>query len=142
MNVIAPILFSGIAAIGNALFALGQRQSTSPKGGLVFVGGSALIACLLCAIVVPMSRTTNALLIVKYGWKALLLSGFGLFLTYVGFNALYTRFGTTPYLLYASMSILTTTVGVGFLYLREPITTYHIAAILCALAAIVLYSLG
>jgi drug/metabolite transporter (DMT)-like permease len=76
------------------------------------------------------------------GWRAILLSGVGLFLTYLGFNLLYTRFGASQYVLYAVLSILTTTIGVGMLWLREPVNLYQKLAVALALAAVVLFSLG
>ena len=70
------------------------------------------------------------------------MAGGGLFLTYLGFNLLYSRFGVSQYVLYAVLSIITTTVFVGIILLREPLNGYRIAAIVLALASIILYSLG
>jgi len=74
--------------------------------------------------------------------RSIALSGAGLFLTYLGFNLLYTRFGAAPYVVYAALAIITTTVGIGFLYLREPVNRYHVAAVVLAAAAVGLYALG
>jgi drug/metabolite transporter (DMT)-like permease len=71
-----------------------------------------------------------------------LLVGGGLFLTNLGFNLLYTRFGVSQYVLYAVLSILTTTVFIGLFWLHEPVNGYRLAAIVLALASVVLYSLG
>ena len=142
MNAVWIIVFAGIAAVGNALFALGQKQSSGVNNGLLFVGGSALTACVLCLISSPLLGPMDPLVVLREHWKPLILSGTGLFLTYVGFNLLYTRFGTSPYVVYAAMSILTTTVGVGFLYLKETMNQYHIAALIFAAFAIVLFSMG
>jgi drug/metabolite transporter (DMT)-like permease len=135
------IAFAAIAAIGNAMFALGQRQSAVVGNGMLFVGASAILALLLCLVTAPLVGTMDLAALRSY-WRSILLSGIGLFLTYVGFNLLYARFGTSPYVVYASLSILTTTVGIGFLYLREPMNPYRVAAVLLALGAIVLFSLG
>jgi drug/metabolite transporter (DMT)-like permease len=74
--------------------------------------------------------------------RNILLAGSGLFLTYLGFHLLYTRYGVSQYVLYAVLSILTTTVFVGIIWMREPVNGYRIAAIVLAMGSIVLYSLG
>jgi drug/metabolite transporter (DMT)-like permease len=137
-----PILYATIAAIGNALFALGQRKAAGVENGLLFVGFSALVAMSCALICAPLIGTVDVGLTVRVHWKAILGSGLGLFLTYLGFNLLYTRFGASQYALYAVISILTTTIGVGILWLREPVTIYHKLAIALALAAVVLFSIG
>ena len=53
MKIVLPVLFAFIAAAGNALFAYGQRQSAGFGNGLLFVGASALVACLLALLVSP-----------------------------------------------------------------------------------------
>jgi len=136
------LLFAGIAAVGNALFALAQRQSSGTHNTLLFVAASALVACLLCGILGMCLGSLESLAVIRAHWKSLLISGTGLFLTYLGFNLLYTHFGAMPYVVYASMSILTTTIGVGILYLKETVNSYQIAAVLFAIIAVVLFSVG
>ena len=142
MDAVLTVAFAAIAAVGNALFALGQRQSAGSANGLLFVGLSAFVAFALALMCAPMLGPFDAAALVRGHWRALLLSGTGLFLTYVGFNLLYGRFGTAPYVVYAALAIVTTTVGVGFFYLREPVNQYHVVAILLAAAAIVAFSIG
>ena len=142
MDAVLTVAFAAIAAIGNALFALGQRQSHGIPNGLLFVGLSAFVAFALAVVCAPMLGPFEIGTLIRGQWRSLVLSGTGLFLTYVGFNLLYGRFGTSPYVVYAALAIITTTVGVGFLYLREPVNQYHVAAVLLAAAAIVLFSIG
>ena len=142
MDAVLTVAFAAIAAVGNAMFALAQRQSAGVANWLLFVGASALIAFALSAGCAPLLGPLEAGALIRGQWRSLLLSGAGLFLTYVGFNLLYSRFGTSPYVVYAALAIITTSVGVGYLYLREPVNHYHIAAILLAAAAIVAFSLG
>jgi drug/metabolite transporter (DMT)-like permease len=142
MDAVLTIAFAAIAAVGNAMFALAQRQSAGVTNGLLFVGMSAFVAFALSIVCSPLLGPTEAGDLLRSQWRALLLGGFGLFLTYVGFNLLYSRFGASPYVVYAALAIVTTTVGVGFLYLREPMNLYHIVAVLLAAAAIVAFSLG
>ncbi|MBS0374029.1 MAG: hypothetical protein JSR73_05585 [Proteobacteria bacterium] len=142
MNALSMIGLAALAAVGNALFALGQRQSAGTGNGLLYVAASALVACLLSLAAAPLAGRLGTAEFARLPWRGALLSGLGLFLTYLGFNVLYARFGTAPYVLYAALAIVTTTVGVGFLYLREPATGYHYVAILLAIASIAVFSLG
>lgn len=142
MNALLTVLYAAIAAIGNALFAVGQKRSSGIGNGLLFVALSALVAFALAVSCAPLLGPFEPGALIRAHWRSLLLSGVGLFLTYVGFNLLYSRFGTAPYVVYAALAIITTTVGVGFLYLREPVNHYHAAAVLLAAAAIVVFSIG
>ena len=136
------ILYAAIAAIGNALFALGQRQAAGAANGMLFVAASAFVACLLAFLAGAAGGALDAGAMLRAHGRSVALSGAGLFLTYLGFNLLYTRFGAAPYVVYAALAIVTTTVGIGFLYLREPVNRFHVAAVVLAVAAIGLYALG
>jgi len=145
MKIIFPLFFALIAAVGNAMFALGQRRSAGVHNGLAFVGAAAIVAALLAWLASPLMGVMGAAdlsQLLRNNSRNILLAGAGLFLTYLGFNLLYTRFGVSQYVLYAVLSILTTTVFVGLFWLREPVNGYRLAAIVLALASVVLYSLG
>jgi drug/metabolite transporter (DMT)-like permease len=142
MKFIFPLLFALIAAVGNAMFALGQRRSAGVHNGMAFVGASALVAAALAWVVSPLLGSADLSNLLRVNGRSILLGGSGLFLTYLGFNLLYTRYGVSPYVLYAVLSILTTTVFVGIFWLHEPLNGYRIAAIVLAVASVVLYSLG
>jgi drug/metabolite transporter (DMT)-like permease len=141
MKFILPILFALIAAIGNALFAFGQKQSANVSNGLLYVGASAFVACLLALIASPLVGSVSSESL-RQNWMLISVSGLGLFLTYLGFNLLYSKFGVTPYVLYAVISILTTTVVVGVLLLKEHINGYHKVAIISAFVTVFLFSIG
>jgi drug/metabolite transporter (DMT)-like permease len=141
MKFFLPILFASIAAAGNALFAFGQKQSSGVSNGLLYVGASAFIACLLALSASPAVGPAN-IESIRQNWAFVAISGVGLFLTYLGFNLLYSNFGVSQYVLYAVISIVTTTVVVGFLVLKEPVNGYHAAAIVAALVTVVLFSIG
>jgi drug/metabolite transporter (DMT)-like permease len=142
MKILLPIVFAAIAAIGNAMFAFGQRKSAGVENGLLFVGVSALIACLLALFSAPFVGVFDVGNALKGNWKALLLSGFGLFFTYLGFNLLYSRYGVSQYVLYAVISILTTTLVAGVWWLKEPLNLYHKLAIVLAIVAVFVFSIG
>ncbi|MBU4262293.1 MAG: transporter [Proteobacteria bacterium] len=142
MKSLLPIVFATIAAVGNAMFALGQKRSAGMGNGLLFVSLSALVAVLLSLLFAPLVGVLGIGNTVKENWKALLLSGVGLFLTYLGFNLLYSRYGASQYALYAVISIITTTIIVGMFWLKEPVNVYHKVAIAMAIIAVVLFSIG
>lgn len=142
MKIILPILFALIAAVGNAFFAYGQKKSASFDNGFLIVAASALVACLFATVFSPFMGEMNVGDMMKGYWKPLLFSGGGLFLTYLGFNLLYSRFGVSQYVLYAVISIITTTVVVGLIWLREPVNRFHIIAIILAIVAVLFYSVG
>jgi drug/metabolite transporter (DMT)-like permease len=142
MKIVLPILFALIAAIGNALFAFAQRKSAGFENGLLFVGISALVAFGFSFLFSPFMGELNIQSTLKLHWKYLLLSGGGLFLTYLGFNLLYSRYGVSQYVLYAVISIITTTIIVGFWWLKEPVNIYHKGAIALSVVAVILFSIG
>jgi len=124
------------------MFALGQRKSAGVENGLLFVGVSALVAVLFALLFAPLVGAFDVGHTLEEHWPAVLLSGLGLFLTYLGFNLLYSRYGASQYVLYAVLSIITTTIVVGILWLKEPVNLYHKIAIAMAIAAVVLFSIG
>ena len=142
MKILLPIIFASIAAIGNALFALGQKKSTGVENGLVFVGLSAVVAVLFALFFAPVVGAFEVGNTLKGNWKAVLLSGLGLFFTYLGFNLMYSRFSASQYVLYAVLSIISTTIIVGIFWLKEPVNVYHKVAMAMAIAAVVLFSMG
>jgi drug/metabolite transporter (DMT)-like permease len=136
-------LFAMTAAAGNALFAAGQRLSAGIENSLSVVGMSAVVCLILVAIALPLTG--------GYGdlsrdflshWQWIVLSGTGLFLTYLGFNLLYRNFGASAYVYYAVLSILTTSFLVGMIILRERVNVYHVLSGVTAIVAIVLFSIG
>jgi drug/metabolite transporter (DMT)-like permease len=142
MKIFLPLLFALIAAVGNAMFALGQKRSAGTENGLAFVGVSALIATVLALSIAPFLGPMGLSAMVRAQARNLLLAGAGLFLTYLGFHLLYSHFGVSPYILYAVLSILTTTVVVGIVWLKEPVNGYRMGSIALALASVALYSLS
>lgn len=142
MKSLLPIVFAAIAAVGNAMFALGQKKSVGVENGLLFVALSAIVAVLFSLLVAPLVGKLDVGSTIKEYWEAVILSGSGLFFTYIGFNLLYSRYGASQYVLYAALSIVTTVIIVGIFWLREPVNIYHKIAIAMALAAVILFSIG
>lgn len=142
MRIVGMVLAASLAAVGNALFAVGQRQSAAIGNPLTSVTLAASVAVLLSVVVAPLFGAPEFLTALRKDWPAVCLSGVGLFLTYLGFNLMYSRYGASSYIVYAVLSVLTTTVVVGGLYFKERFTPYHYAAVACALLTVVLYSVG
>lgn len=136
-------LFAMIAASGNAMFAAGQRLSAGIDNSLSVIGMSALVCLILVALALPITGGYGELSrdFLSH-WRWILLSGVGLFFTYLGFNLLYRTFGASAYVYYAVLSILTTSFIVGMLILRERVNIYHILAGITSIAAIILFSIG
>jgi drug/metabolite transporter (DMT)-like permease len=124
------------------MFALGQRKSAGVENGLLFVGLSAIVAVFCALAFAPLVGSIAIGRTLTGNGGAVLLSGAGLFLTYLGFNLLYSRFGASQYALYAVISIITTTIVVGIVWLQEPVNLYHKIAIALAVAAVICFSVG
>lgn len=142
MKVLLPVFFATIAAFGNALFTLGQKKSVNVENQLLFIGICSFITFLCAVCVAPLTGGFSVVNMVKANWKAACLSGFGLFFTFLGFNLLYSRYGATQYVLYAVISIITTTLFVGVLWLKETVNVYHMVAIVLAILAVFMFSFG
>ena len=141
MKSLIPLLLTVVAAIGNGFYAWGQRKAAHAQNSLLVVacgaGLAALLALLAAPLVGPVSRHGLRQIAVPALW-----SGFGLFLCYIGFNLLYTRYGTAYYVVYAAVAIVTTTVVVGFIINGEPVNRFHLASLAAALVTVVLFQLG
>ena len=136
------LLFAGIAAIGNGLFVYGQRGSGQPGNPFLFILGAVSVCTVLFLGAACVFRTAGDVSYVVANARNITLSGVGFFITFVGFFLLYTQFGASHYILYAVLSILTTSIGVGVLLYREPFNVYHTLAMLLAMAAIAFFSYG
>jgi drug/metabolite transporter (DMT)-like permease len=75
-------------------------------------------------------------------YKTILITGVGLFITYIGFYLLYSRFGASYYILYAVLSIVTTSIIVGVVYFREGFNIYYALSILSSIFTILFFYLG
>ena len=142
MNIVLPILFAFIAAIGNALFAIGNKKTEGLDNPFVFVAICTAAAVILSFAAMPFFGQSNYADAIKNHWGWAAFSGLGLFLTNVGFNLLYTKYGAGFYVLYAVIAIITTALIVGLAVFKETYNLYHWVAFACALVAVILFSLG
>lgn len=142
MKQYAILIYALTAAIGNAFFAFGQKKATV-NNSLLFVGLSAIVCIILTFIFIPFfEKDIKTLQLIKTNWPWILISGVGLFLTYIGFNLLYGNFGASAYIFYAVLSIITTSVIVGIIIFKEKINIYHIISMILAITTIILFTYG
>ncbi len=135
-------LFALIAAIGNALFVYGQRSSTTSDNPFYFLLLTLILCTTLFLASALLSRAPMDLQYILSNRTQILFSGVGFFITFVGFYWLYSKQGATGYIVYALLSILTTSIGVGLILFREPFNRYHVISGLLAVSAIILYGIG
>ena len=142
IQIIGPLLLALLAAVGNGFFAYSQRSASNVDNSFVFITITLLVCVTCCALLAPLFGPVNYLQTARNNTSWGLVGGFGLFLTYIGFNLLYSKFGASSYILYAVLSIITTTVIVGGIILRENLNIYHWLAVITALVTVALFSYG
>ncbi|MFT5502663.1 MAG: drug/metabolite transporter (DMT)-like permease [Gammaproteobacteria bacterium] len=142
MNMYGPLFFALTAAIGNAMFATGQKKATAFDNPFTFIALAAIVCvCLTVAVALLYGQPQYSAVTKENGWWAV-LSGTGLFLTYIGFNLLYSKYGASNYILYAVLSIITTSIIVGVFMFKETFNLYHWLAFGSSIVAVVLFSIG
>jgi len=136
------LLFAAVAAVGNALFVFGQRKSAIVDHPFIFIIG-ALLVCLasfsVTSLFLPKPEIPS---FVEDNYPWILISGLGFYLVFIGFYFLYSRCGASHYVIYAVLSIITTSIIVGVIILREPFNLYHFLSIIMAIVAVVLFTIG
>ena len=135
-------IFAGIAALGNALFVYGQRSASVSPNPYLYMS-AAIFVCLIMFIAATLwSNQGEFSNYISSNRLPVIIGGVGFFITFVGFYLMYSRVGANSYVVYACLSILTTSVGVGMLIFREPYNHYHIIAIILAFLAVCFYGYG
>ena len=142
MKTVLLLLFAFIGALGNAMFAASQKKAMALGNSLAFLVISIFVSFILALILAPFSGPTKYTTIIKQSSIWVVVGGIGLFLTFLGFNLLYTNFGTSSYMLYAVMSIITTSIIVSVVIFKESFNIYHWAAFVGAIVTIILYTIG
>ena len=142
MNVFGPLAFALIAAIGNAMFAAGQKKAFQFDNPFTFIALAVIVCAFLTVLSAPLFGQPNYSLAIKQNGHLAVFSGVVLFLTYLGFNLLYSQYGASNYILYAVLSIITTSVIVGVVIFKETFNIYHWLALLSSIITIALFTLG
>ncbi|WP_459917786.1 hypothetical protein [Desulfocicer niacini] len=139
---IKPLIFATIAAIGNAIFVFGQKGAQVSKNPFLFMFGAVLICTILFFFSTLSFPTEKNISYLISNWKFILLSGVGFFVTFLGFYLLYSGYGASTYIIYAVVSIITTSIGVGVLYYKEPFNFYHFLALIFSIITITCFCYG
>ena len=139
---IKAIIFATIAAVGNAIFAYGQRGTQEAKNPFIFILGAVVICSILFFISTLFFNTEQNISYLTTNWKYIIISGIGFFITFFGFYLLYTGFGASMYIIYAVISIITTSIGVGVLCYKEPFNIFHFLALVFSIVTIAFYCYG
>ncbi len=134
--------FALIAAIGNAMFVYGQRGSSISDNPFFFLTVTLTVCTSIFLISTLINKEPTTLFYVQENLWYILISGLGFYFTFIGFYWLYTQQGATSYIVYALLSILTTSIGVGVILFKEPFNRFHVISGLLALAAIITYGIG
>ncbi|PJZ69827.1 transporter [Leptospira perolatii] len=135
-------LFGLIAAVGNAIFAFGQKKSENGENPFLFLSLT-VVTCLFILLLSTLFFPKDEILsYIKRNLKWSLISGIGLSITYLGFYLLYSRFGASYYILYAVLSVLTTSFLLGIIVLKENFNIYYGLSVISSFITIFLYYLG
>lgn len=142
-QVIYPaLLFAFIAAVGNALFAFGQKQSVVADHPFMFIISSLVVCMILFAITSLLLPKPEISTFVRNNYPWVLISGFGFWLTFIGFYFLYSRYGASHYVIYAVLSIVATSIIVGIVIFKESFNLYHFLSVMAAIMTVVLFTIG
>ncbi len=142
INVVFPLLFAALSAVGNAMFAFGQKRSEISDNPFIFLTLTLATCIFLFLATIPFLPKANTVEYVSKNYLWILISGIGFYMTFIGFYFLYTRFGTSFYVLYAVLSIISTSVIVGVLVFKESFNVYHALAVILAISTVILFSIG
>jgi drug/metabolite transporter (DMT)-like permease len=140
--ILMAIFFASISAIGNALFAYGQKKSMVSANPYIFLICTLAVCTFLFLITYFFSPQIKLSAFIKHNFIWFTISGIGFFLTFIGFYFLYTRFGTSYYSLYAVLSILTTAIVVGIFIFKESFNFYHGLSLITTFLTILFFYLG
>lgn len=113
------------AAIGNALYAFGQKKAGSHENPFVFGVFSLLIGSVLLSFVSLFFATNNVGRYFVDNFQWFTISGLGYVLLNIGLYFLYRNFGASHYSLYAILSILTTSILLATIVFNEKLNAYY-----------------
>jgi drug/metabolite transporter (DMT)-like permease len=113
------------AAIGNALYAFGQKKAVPHENPFVFGVFSLIIGAVLLAVVSLFFNTEGIGNYFAENFKWFTISGLGYVLLNIGLFFLYRNFGASYYLLYAVLSIMTTSILLAIIVFHEKMNFYY-----------------
>ena len=141
-TIYSALLFASVAAVGNALFAFGQKKSVVTDHPFIFLISSLTVCMVLFSVTSLLLPKPEISLFVKDNYLWALISGLGFYLTLSGFHFLYSRYGASHYVIYAVFSIVTTSIIMGSIILGESFNLYHFLSVIMAIVTVVLFTIG
>ncbi|MBL7723640.1 MAG: EamA family transporter [Chitinophagaceae bacterium] len=136
------LILALVAAVGNALFALGQKKATVHANPFLYGSFTLLAGGVLLSIVSVFFNMKGVGNYAGINFKWFLVSGSGYVLLNIGLYFLYRNYGASYYTLYAVLSIITTSVLLATLVFNEKLNWYYGIAFLFALLTIIFFMLG
>lgn len=135
--------FALFAAMGNVFFVYGTRRGgVGAPNPLAFTLGAMAVSLTLFTVGWLLFGPRGSLEFARRSGGWMLLSGLGMFMTFLGFYLLYSRFGTSYYTLFVVTSMVLTTLVLSLWILREGINGYGIASVVAAMASIAFFGLS
>ena len=141
-TIYSALLFASVAAVGNALFAFGQKKSVVADHPFIFLISSLTVCMVLFSVTSFLLPKPEISSFVRDNYLWVLISGLGFYLTLSGFYFLYSRYGASHYVIYAVFSIVTTSIIMGSIILRETFNLYHFLSVIMAIVTVVLFTIG
>jgi drug/metabolite transporter (DMT)-like permease len=130
------------AAIGNALYAFGQKKAMPHENPFIFGIFSLFIGSVLLSIVALSFNTQNIGEYLAGNIKWLMVSGLGYVFLNIGLYFLYRNFGASYYSLYAILSIITTSILLATLVFNEKMNFYYWISLGFAVLTIIFFLQG
>ncbi len=141
-QILGPLFFASLASVGNLIYVFGQRKSTHFHNPFLLTTLTLIFSIALCIIAYFFMGTKDSVEFVKQNLLWAAISGGGLFLVYIGFYFLYSKYGASYYTLYAVVSILFTSIILGNLILKEKTNPYYYLSLLTACISIFFFGLS
>jgi drug/metabolite transporter (DMT)-like permease len=138
----SAILFAGIAAFGNALYAFGQKKATVHENPFLFGALALFVGAVLLFIVSLYFKLAGSFIYISQNLKWIFAAAAGYVFLNIGLFFLYKNFGATYYTLYAVLAIISTSLLLAVIILKEPFNGYHIAALCTGGITVILFMLG
>lgn len=142
MQLLAPILIALMASLGNSLFAAGQKKAVLLDNNFMFITLTTTSCVTFMVLALPLFGPANYVLSIKQNWFWAISSGFGLFITYIGFSLLFSKYGVSYYILFAVMAIISTGFVTGVVIFKETFNLFHWLAFACSILTVLLFTLG
>lgn len=139
---VLPFCIALVAAIGNALVAMGQKKATTFSNPFLFGAFSLLIASAGLFAVALFNNNKGIGQYVSGNIQWFVLSGSGLFLLNVFLYMLFRNYGASYYTLYAILAIVTTSVLLSVYVFHEKMNVYYWASLVFAVITIIFFFKG